>query len=68
MWHIYSIHTKYVAYVYVAHVQQAYYMWHMMAASLDQVVQIMQAAEGLKAVSWQRQAQPSDACTLCSSS
>ena len=43
-------------------------MWHMMAISLDKIVQKMQAVEGLKAVHWQRQAQPSGACTLCSSS
>ena len=36
-----------------------------MTASMDKVVEMMQAAEGLKAVRWQRQAQPSGACTLC---
>ena len=38
-------------------------MWHMMTTSLDHVVQEEQA---IKAVRWQRQAQPSGACTLCS--
>ena len=70
MWQIYSVHT---VQVYMCHtVPQnikiyyiVYSMRPMVTTSMDKVVQIMQAAEGLKAVRWQRQAQPSGACTLC---
>jgi len=70
MWQIYSVHT---VQVYMCHtVPQnihiyyiVYSMRPMITTSMDKVVQIMQAAQGLKAVRWQRQAQPSGACTLC---
>ena len=62
----------YAAFTHVS--TNAYYMRtihvrpHMMATSLHHVVQKEQAVESLKAVRWQRPAQPSGACTLCSSS
>ena len=57
-----------VCYMRTIHVRPYMYMWHMMATSLDHVVQKEQAVEGLKAAHWQQPAQPSGACTLCSSS
>ena len=44
------------------------YMWYMKTTNLDHFVQKEQAVKGLKAERWQQQAQPSGACTLCSSS
>src|SRR6056300_460994 len=57
-----------VYYMRTIHVRPYIHMWHMMTTSLDHVVQEEQAVKGLKAVRWQRQARPSGACTLCSSS
>jgi hypothetical protein len=70
MWQIYSAHTEQV---YMCHnvpqnihiYDTVYSMRPMITTSTDKVVQMLQAVEGLKAVRWQRQAQPSGACTLC---
>ena len=67
--HLCRVHTcTHGCVLYAYYTCKTVYMWHMMTTSLDHVVQKEQAVEGLKAVRWQQQAQPSGACTLCSSS
>ena len=72
MWQIYSAHTVQVYMCHIVPQNMPNTIWHIGSEAYDNNIpgqsgtdKIMQAAEGLKAVRWQRQAQPSGACTLC---
>ena len=70
MWQMYSVHTVQVYMCHIVPQNKPDTIWYIVSEAYDNNIhgqsgtdKIMQAA--LKAVRWQRQAQPSGACTLC---